>query len=292
MMGRSLLALAFVVGCYHSTTPFDVPCTSTGECPTGQVCIAEVCVREGTIVEDADDEVDAAAVDASIDAPRDAAPPPSVIAWKSTTTANVPAAMQAMSITVPHPACAVGNVFVAAIAMGTTAAVASPVFTPPVGWTLVRRLDHGNDTALVMYWHVAAAGEPASYTWQITTAIEGVGWISCYTHVDTITPIDVEDGAVLASVGPSYAAPSVTTTVADAMVVATFVSHAPTNVPTTWTAPIGTTQRVDINNGTTRSGTNGDHLFAHAGATGVIASTASAAQDYAIVETLALRPAP
>ena len=290
-MARSWLALAFVVGCYHSTTPLDVPCTSTGECPNGQICLADVCVRDGTLVVDADHEVDAADAATVIDGRRDA-PPSTLIEWKSTTTANVPSAMAAMSITVAHPACAIGNVFVAAVAMGTTGAATSPVLTPPQGWTLVRRLDHGNDTALAIYWHVAAAGEPASYTWQLTTSIEGVAWISCYANVDTAIPIDVEQGAVLASVGPGYVAPSVITTLPETMAVVTFVSHAPTPVPTTWMAPTGTMQRVDINNGTTRSGTSGDRLFAHTGATGAFASTASAAQDYALVESLALRPAP
>jgi hypothetical protein len=225
-----------------------------------------------------------------VDAPPDAAPPP--IMFKSRTTATVLQNVPAMSVTVAHPACAAGMVMVAAVAMGNSGALTNPVFTPPAGWTLVRRSDHANDTALLVYWHVAAAAEPTTYTWQFSTLIEGVAWISCYANVDTTTPIDIESGGVVATTGPSYAAPSITPTRPHTMLVLTYVSHAPTSTGTTWTPPPQTNQRVDLNNGTTRSGTSVDRLLATMTATGAASAVASEAQDYALVESLALRPAP
>jgi hypothetical protein len=293
MMARLWLVGVLVVGCYGAHPAVDVPCSPTGACPAGQMCVADRCVLDGTI-EDArsvdDALVDGRPVDGRADAKPDAMPP--AITYKSMTTATVLQTLPAMSVTVAHPTCAAGDVMVAAIAMGNTGAATNPVFTPPSGWTLVRRSDHGNDTALLVYWHAVVAAEPTTYTWQFSTMIEGVAWISCYENVDLTTPIDVEQGGVIATTGPSYAAPSITPTRPNTMLVVTYVSHAPTSTGTTWIAPAQTNQRVNFNNGTTRSGTSVDRLLATANPTGTPAAVASEAQDYALVESLALRQAP
>ena len=266
--------------------------------------MSERCVLEGTLgidaasdtpTDTADAPVDAAPADSTsvteADAHGDAMPDamPVLIAWQSTTTTSVLAA-GALSVTVARPTCAAGNVFVATVAMGRTGSAASPTFTAPTGWTLVRRVDRLNDSALLTYWHTASAAEPTSYTWQFSATIEGVAWISCYANVNPTAPIEVEAGVLVATVGPAYATPSITTTTPNAMVLATYVSHAAT--ATTWVAPTGTTKRAGLNNGTTRSGLGVDKLFAAAGATGTLTATASTAQGYALVEILALKPAP
>ena len=216
---------------------------------------------------------------------------PRFITWKATTTQNIPSATAATSVTVGQPTCASGDVEVAAIAMGNTGASTVPTFTEPAGWTLVRRSDHGSDTALLVYWHTAGAIEPSTYTWQFSAAIEGVAWISCYANVDPVAPIDVELGTLILNTGPTYATPSITTTVANAMVVATYASHVSVT-PTTWSAPAGTSVRANLNNGTTRSGLGIDEPVAAAGPTGALAATASVVQNYALVHVLALKPAP
>ena len=300
-MGRSWLMAMLLAGCYQPTPSRDVPCGPGGACPSGQTCVSERCVAENTVGADgpsdtsADSAIDAAPVDGTSvtggDAQGDAMPDamPVVIAWQSTTTAKVVQA-GAVSVTVARPTCATGDVFVATVAMGRTNSATKPTFTAPTGWTLVRRVDRLNDTALATYWHTAGATEPATYTWQLGATIEGVAWISCYAHVDPISPIEIDAGALVATAGPMYAAPSITTTTPNAMVLATFVSHAAT--ATTWSVPTGTTARASLNNATTRSGLGVDKLFALAGATGTLTATASTVQDYALVETLALKPAP
>jgi len=48
--------------------------------------------------------------------------------------------------------------------------------TPPVGWTIVRRIDStdtslgGAPSSLEVYWLTAGAGEPANYTWTASAA--------------------------------------------------------------------------------------------------------------------------
>jgi hypothetical protein len=207
----------------------------------------------------------------------------------SKTQATVLMATPAASITVAHPTCPAGDVMVAAVAMGSSGSAAVPVFTAPTGWTLIKRLDRNADTALAVYWHLAGAAEPTSYTWQLSAMIEGVAWISCYAHVDVAAPIEAQTGLVIETTGPAYATPAITTTAAYSMIVATFATHAA--AATTW-LPTGMTERVDVNNTTTRSGEATDHLVPAAGAPAAYSSTASSAQDYALVHVLALKPAP
>ena len=124
----------------------------------------------------------------------------------------------------------------------------------PAGWTLVPsgRLDAfpGNLTstssALTVYWKVAGASEPASYTWSYACVnVSGTdscnvlgfqaatGGILRFSGVDTTTPIDVENGLIAAGNSYDIFTPSVTTTVANDMLVTT---HETTN-PDTWQNP-------------------------------------------------------
>ena len=117
------------------------------------------------------------------------------------------------------------------------------LITPPAGWTLVRRVDNANPAAnsLAVYRKAAGGSEPANYTWTMTGAANSVGGIQAFSGVDTASPIDIENGQTTAS-SVSHATPSVTTTVADAMLVTshTFASGA------TWTPPAGITEAVDV----------------------------------------------
>jgi hypothetical protein len=282
-MPKFWLALLLVAACYQPTPSVGVPCGPLDACPMGQNCVARRCVI-GTEAPDA--TADDASPDGSslTDAGIDAASV--TITWKSVVTANVLA--PSGSINVPRPAYMPGDMFVATIAMGATSAVTMPAFTAPTGWVLVRRLDRGNASTLAVYYHKAKPGEPSSYTWQFSSQIEGVAWISCYSGVNLSFPIQTDMGAVIATATTTYATPSIATTTPNAMVVATFVSHAA--AMSTWTAPTGTNTRASLNNGDTRSGLGVDGLFATAGPIGPLTATVSSTQDYALVDVLALAP--
>ena len=147
------------------------------------------------------------------------------------------------NLTVTAPAgTAVDDVLIASIGVrpNTTG------ITPPTGWTLVRRVDNTNTSAnsLAVYRKTAGASEPADYTWTMSGAANSVGGIQAFSGVDTTSPIDVENGHTTAS-SVSHATPSVTTTVADAVLVTshTYASGA------TWTPPAGITEAVDVQSG-------------------------------------------
>ena len=285
-MGRCWVAVLFAVGCYHPTLELDVPCTPDGQCPSGQMCVSDRCVANGT-------QRDSATM---LDAPNDAAlldaPPvaPMPIRFMSETDVETPAATPVTTIVIANPACPPGAVMIGAIAMGMSSATANPTITAPNGWTLVRRLDHPFDLALAIYRHVANGAEPPQHTWTMSQPGEGVSWIACYLDVDTTNPIVDDNGLVTNATGPAYPLPSVVPSVPNTMILGIVAGHGGSMV--SWTPPAGTTERIDAQDGTTRSGTLVDYLDPGTGATAMLVETASQAQGYALFEVIALRPQP
>jgi hypothetical protein len=90
--------------------------------------------------------------------------------------------------------------------------------------------------------------------------------------------------------GPGYPTPTLTTTSANTLLVAAWAAHDTAELAT-WSTSNGAV-RANLNNASTRSGLGVDTPVATAGVTPVIVGTASVAQDYAIIDVLALRPAP
>jgi hypothetical protein len=194
-----------------------------------------------------------------------------------------------LSINVPAGTAA-NDVMIASI--GLRPATAS--ISTPSGWTLVRRVDNSGGVSLAVFHRVAGSGEPASHTWTLGGQTYAAGGIKSFSGVDTASPIDVENGQAT-PVSLSHATPSVTTTVANAMVVTahTFATS------TTWTAPAGMTegfdvefQPVPVNQGVS---TEANYVAqAAAGATGTKTATAagaSGAEGWGATHILALRPA-
>lgn len=211
----------------------------------------------------------------------------SAIAWSDTSTAAVPSIGE-LGVAIPAPRCERDDVAIAVIAMGSTGSPTMAVVMPPDGWTLVRRLDHDNDTLLAVYSHPVGASEPADYTWSWDYKIEGVAWISCYAGVDVASPVMTEAGQVEADEGPGYTAPAVTAD-APATLLVTYVSHCSSATPqTTWDAPEAATVRASLRNDNTRSGL-GVELAIGPGPTGDLTATTSQTQDYALVHALVLR---
>ena len=197
--------------------------------------------------------------------------------------------LNANSLEISAPAgTTAGDVMIAAIGVRpSTVSV-----TAPTGWTLVRRTDNtANQTAtnsLAVYRKVAGSSEPTSYAWDVTGSVGVAGGIQSFKGVDTTNPIDVEGGQSTAS-SLSHAAPSVTTTVANAMIV---TAHSYASA-TTWTSPTAMTEAYDAMAGGQSIEGNYVQQFA-TGATGVKTATAngvSGDEDPGNTHILALRPA-
>jgi RHS repeat-associated protein len=201
------------------------------------------------------------------------------------------AATSTATLTISRPTgTAANDVMIAAIGVRPATATISA----PSGWTLVRRTDNttGQTNSLAVFSKIAGASEPGSYAF-VTGAVESVGGIQSFANVDTASPIDVENGQATAT-SLTHATPSVTTTVANAMVVSahTFATS------TTWSPPSGMTegfdrqyQPVDTNEGQSIEGSY--VLQPAAAATGTKTATAAGAtgaEDKGVTHILALKP--
>jgi hypothetical protein len=159
------------------------------------------------------------------------------------------------------------------------------------GWTLVRRTDNatGNANSLAIYYKVAGASEPTSYSFTFSTSTGAAGGIAAFSGVDTTNPIDVDGGQNTAS-GLTLAAPTVTTRFANDMIITThaFSSSA------TFTPPSGMTEAFDVASGVIGSGgesIEGNYQAqAAVGLSGVRTATASNDADTGNAHTLALKP--
>jgi hypothetical protein len=209
--------------------------------------------------------------------------PASAAAWTSDSTTN---------LTLPVPAGAQpGDVLVASLGFGKSSATTQPTLTAPPGWALVRRTNMGSIAAMAVYTHVFAPGEN-SFTWTTNVTVGAAVFMAAYSGVNAASPVEVSAGASVASAaGTSIVAPSVTTTTANDMLVASYYGWRNGGRGTTWLAPVGMTELGDATTTTSRSGTLDGALQPGAGASGAKTATASAAQDHVVTTLIALKPA-
>src|SRR5207253_2354481 len=157
----------------------------------------------------------------------------------------------------------------------------TPTITPPSGggWTLIVNTNASTLTTAT-FWMVAgtAAADPGPYAFTVSSS-SVVGGISAYFNVDTTNPINASNGAV------SSSAPSITTTVANTMLVACFGRSGSSAIG----APSGMTERFHAEtSGSNSAGSeSADVPQATAGATGSKASTGNTAT---IGQAIALAP--
>jgi hypothetical protein len=114
-----------------------------------------------------------------------------------------------------------------------------PAFSAPSGWTLVRDDVAGNALRQAVYVKVAGEAEPSSYTWRLSSSRRVTGGITTYAGVDTAHPVDVHAASVVSGAGTAVTAPSVTTTVADTLLIHLAAIGAEGNLE----APPGMTER-------------------------------------------------
>ena len=118
-------------------------------------------------------------------------------------TVSSPVSLDTTSLSVPAPA----GVQPGWLLVATLAAEANPVVTAPSGWTAIGApiVDAGNKVSLRSFWHTAAAGEPASYTFTLDSKRRAAGGILAYSGVRAANPIDASatgQGKTLAATAP------------------------------------------------------------------------------------------
>jgi len=187
-------------------------------------------------------------------------------------TEHVPAAAQAAGVTPRGPASSAayasestttmtigvpvgtqpGDVLIASLGFGSSVATSQPSLAAPPGWTLVTRVDTDVVGSLALFWHVFAAGETA-YSWTASIKVGGIAFLTAYGGVDTTNPIDASAGQVTIKAVP-IVAPSVTTTAANDLLVASYFGYRGNAGAVTWSPPSGMTELGDASNARSRSG--------------------------------------
>ncbi|OGQ94083.1 MAG: hypothetical protein A2521_05440 [Deltaproteobacteria bacterium RIFOXYD12_FULL_57_12] len=173
-----------------------------------------------------------------------------------------------------------GHVLLAQVILRATDSI-----TAPAGWTLIDSKSSGATLTQAIYYRVATATEPASYAWT-SLRNDWAGGMVAYRGVDTAAnPINVASGQANGS-STSVTAPTVTTTVSNALLVGFFVTANKNDF--SGTAGMAERYRQSYAN-TTTSLLATDETKAAAGATGTRTATANAA-DVNIGHLIALKP--
>src|SRR5439155_1300364 len=203
------------------------------------------------------------------------------IGFRGAVSASSGGASSATSLAISRPSGTLANdVMVASITSRTGSG--TPTISAPAGWTLiVSTPDSGNNLTTATYWKVAgtAGADPGPYTFTVSSS-RVAGGISAYSNVDTTNPINASGGQA------SSSAPSITTTVANTMLVACFGRAGGSAIG----APTGMSERfhAETSSSTNAASESADVAQASAGATGQKASTGNTAS---IGQLIALAPA-
>src|SRR5204863_474874 len=252
-------------------------CTDDGDPCTTDVCsgTSATCTHPagnaGTVCRAAVNECDAA----------ETCPGATSIGFRGAASASSGGASSATSLAISRPSGTLANdVMVASITSRTGSG--TPTISAPAGWTLiVSTPDSGNNLTTATYWKVAgtAGADPGPYTFTVSSS-RVAGGISAYSNVDTTNPINASGGQA------SSSAPSITTTVANTMLVACFGRAGGSAIG----APTGTSERfhAETSSSTNAASESADVAQASAGATGQKASTGNTAN---IGQLIALAPA-
>src|SRR5207249_3829175 len=251
-------------------------CTDDGDPCTTDVCsgTSATCTHPagnaGTVCRAAVNECDAA----------ETCPGATSIGFRGAASASSGGASSATSLAISRPSGTLANdVMVASITSRTGSG--TPTISAPAGWTLiVSTPNSGNNLTTATYWKVAgtAGADPGPYAFTVSSS-RVAGGISAYSNVDTTNPINASGGQV------SSSTPSITTTVANTMLVACFGRSGGSAIG----APTGMTQRfnAETSSSTNAASESADVAQAAAGASGSKTSTGNTAT---IGQLIALAP--
>lgn len=190
----------------------------------------------------------------------------------------------AISLVVSRPEGAqVGDVMIAQVVAKAT----SVTITPPAGWSVVDDTTSGPVLRMATYRRVAAADDPASWSFALSVPAPAAGGISAYSGVDTDHPIDDHATAATSGDVTSHPAPGVAATRPGARLLDFYGMGSSTDVTPD---PINS-ERYDTNTGPL--GVTAEVADSTSTATGPVgARTAtSAASARSVAHSVVLRPA-
>lgn len=168
------------------------------------------------------------------------------------------------------------------------------VWSAPAGWTILAQHQESSwDLSTAIMYKFAAASE-TTYTFSCSASGNMMASIVGYRGVDTGSPINVSGTYNFCSTS-NWVAPSLTTTVDNALVVDVAFSSLAIFSHDSFSTPAGENQRIreDVNIDTRAEGTTMfDKVFATAGATGTRTATGGTSSECHQTYSFALTPGP
>jgi hypothetical protein len=177
-----------------------------------------------------------------------------------------------------------GDMMLVAIYTGDAA---SASITPPSGWTELRTYAPNSFFRFSVFYRVAGASEGASYSFTVGD-VDTVGAISAYRGGETGAPASTISTGLS---GTSLAAPSITTTEANTMIISIVGGDEGAASAKSWTPPSGVTERSDRYLGSLSLAV-GDFTQASAGATGTKTWISSHSLTKGVGVTIGIEPLP
>ena len=197
-------------------------------------------------------------------------------------TASAGSESTSLSLTIPSSA-NVGDLLLATIAVQSSNAS----ITPPFNWALISNGGTGQLTQNI-YWAVVELGDPGStVTWSYASAAASSGGITAISNVDTAAPIDIYSSSGEATQNMIFIPASVSTTVADDLIVGVFSITGTNSI----TLPGTLTSVYQINPANSPDTAVGVTVQAMPGSTGPFTATATNTGDTSGI-ALAIRPGP
>jgi hypothetical protein len=161
------------------------------------------------------------------------------------------------------------------------------IYTPPAGWSLIRR---DNTSVLIgdaLYYKVAGEFEPTAYTFTFSSSQQASGGIVAYSGVDTQNPIDAHSGSINLNAGPTLTAKPVLTTTPNDMLLFFGAVTSKTSI----NPPANMTQRWYSTGSTSTSSEMAEQILSTQGDSGSRIGTSGSSSASNIGQLVALRPA-
>ena len=160
----------------------------------------------------------------------------------------------------------------------------APSIVRPAGWTLLGGTGNGRVAEQHAYCHVAASGDPSSWTWGFSASVSAAGVMTAYAGAETASASTRVNAAI-----NSLLAPSASNSKAGGLLLAAWGTYPLVNI----SAPSRMTGRAQARvNGTHKVTLKvADQLLTRRGATGIRKATSSPSARQSIGQSIMLSPA-
>jgi hypothetical protein len=128
-----------------------------------------------------------------------------MIGFRSTAVSSLATAATSLAVTVPSGVQA-GDVMIAWFHLPAF----NVTITRPTGWDVGRQVNIGSSATIAVFWRLAGASEPASYTFTFSSSQRAIATVTAYTGVSPTAPFGLPRTYFPAGSSGSFPLPAIT----------------------------------------------------------------------------------